>query len=111
MQVEIHEKLKMVRLDKKLSQENIAEELKIDATTYGRYEKGEVPIKFEQVLQLATFYKMSIDEIIGYGTGARVSEPKPLYSLLSVPITVLLDGRDDTLEQWISKLKKLNAAI
>lgn len=113
MQEQFPDILRKVRQDRKLSQENIAEELKIDATTYGRYEKGEVPIKFDQVAQLAMFYKLTLDEFYNYNNpNFLVQEPKATYlKRWSVPITVALDGTEETLQMWLKKLTAINSQI
>jgi|GEM_PF-2068987 DNA-binding XRE family transcriptional regulator len=110
---ELPEILRKIRLDKKLSQENIAEELGIDTTTYGRYEKRESQIKFEQVVQLAKFYKLTLDELYNYGNpnykvqGPHASNPSKSF----VPITVNLDGTSETLDVWVKRLTAINKVL
>lgn len=113
MQLDLPDILRKIRLDRKLSQENIAEELRIDATTYGRYEKGDSQIKFEQVAQLASFYKLTLDELYHYGDPEfKLEEPRTSYQRKwAVPITVNLDGTTETLEMWVKRLTAINAAL
>lgn len=105
--------LKKVRLDREFSQENIAEEIKVDATTYGRYEKGESQIKFEQVAQIAAFYKLTLDEFYHYGDPQYVVSEPNMSNLKKAKVSVIveLDGLSNTLDNWIEKLKKLNSVI
>ncbi|HMG94372.1 MAG TPA: helix-turn-helix transcriptional regulator [Chryseolinea sp.] len=72
--MELHELLRKIRRDANVSQENVADEIGVDATTYGRYEKGETQIKFEHVVKLAEFYKMSLDAFYRYGQTVRVED-------------------------------------
>lgn len=108
-----HDKLRRIRFDRKKSQLEVSEYLGVDKTSYGRYENGTVEIRFEQVAQLAEFYNLSLDELYHYGEHAQaIKEPKPTYEVKwSVPITVSLDGTDQTLEKWIKRLTAINAAI
>ena len=100
-------------LDKKVSQITIAEKLGVDKTSYGRYENGTVQIKFEQVAQLASFYKMTLDELYNYGNpDFKLEEPRLSYQRKwTVPITVSLDGTAETLTMWINRLQSINAAL
>lgn len=113
MQLSLPKILKKIRLDRELSQENIAEELKIDSTTYGRYEKGESQIKFEQVAQLAEFYKLTLDELYHYGNPAYsvVNEPAGYSSPAKVLVTVELDGVENNLKAIIERLKAINRVL
>ena len=107
--------MKKIRLDRELSQENIAEELKVDSSTIGRYESGERPIKFEQVATLAEFYGMTLDELYHYGdpTFIKPSEIEiPTYQRKrNIVVSIELDGTPITLNFWLEKLRKLNAAL
>lgn len=110
MQLSLHEILRKIRFDRGFSQENIAEELKVDSTTYGRYERGETPIKFEQVAQLADFYDMTLDQLYHYSDPTFVKPPDAdkIFKLL---ITVELDGVDKTLKTIIRKLTAINQTL
>jgi transcriptional regulator with XRE-family HTH domain len=121
MQLSLPKILKKIRLDRDLSIENIADELKIDPTTYGRYEKEKGSagsrIKFEQVVQLAQFYGLTLDELSHYGDPnyhhlSNLAEPMPSYQKKrSVILSIELDGQKATFDYWVEKLKKVNAAI
>ncbi len=66
------QRLKDLREDLDLTQENIANILKIQQTVYSRYERGVQNIPLEHLLTLADFYKTSTDYILG-----RTNETKP----------------------------------
>ncbi|MBO5454789.1 MAG: helix-turn-helix transcriptional regulator [Clostridia bacterium] len=66
------QRLKDLRDDLDLTQENIADILKIQQTVYSRYERGIQNIPLEHLLTLADFYKTSTDYILG-----RTNEKKP----------------------------------
>jgi len=59
------QRLKDLRDDKNLSQEQIGQILNIKQTVYSRYERGFQTIPVEHLLKLADFYKTSTDFILG----------------------------------------------
>lgn len=64
------ERLKELRKEKKLSQLDIANILKITASAYGFYEQGKSAPSAETLIVLSDFYGVSTDYILG-----RTSEP------------------------------------
>lgn len=66
------QRLRDLREDKDLKQQNIADMLGIHQTVYSRYERGFQNIPLEFLLALADFYGTSTDYILG-----RTDEIKP----------------------------------
>lgn len=60
-----YEKLKDLREDHDLKQNDIAKLLNVTQTNYSKYERGERKITIEQLKILCEFYKVSADYIIG----------------------------------------------
>lgn len=58
-------RLRELRTDKDLSQEDIATFLGIKQTVYSRYETGKNDMKIEYLVKLAEYYKVSADYILG----------------------------------------------
>lgn len=58
-------RLKDLREDKDLKQENIARLLKIKQQNYSRYETGQYTIPIDKIIILSEFYNVSIDYIVG----------------------------------------------
>lgn len=58
-------RLKDLREDKDLKQENVANYLKITRQQYGLYEIGKRTIPVDLLLELASFYNTSTDYILG----------------------------------------------
>jgi hypothetical protein len=56
---------------------------------------------------------MTVDELVHYGDpDFKVEEPKLSYQKKwNVPITVTLDGTNETLKMWMSKLVAINGAL
>lgn len=60
-----YQRLKDLREDKDLYQEDIAQILQTTQQTYSLWERGEREIPFHHVITLAKFYKCSTDYIAG----------------------------------------------
>lgn len=59
------ERLKKLRESKKLSQQQLAEKLNINRSTYARYELGQTQPDFETLEKLADFFEVSTDYLLG----------------------------------------------
>ena len=66
------QRLKDLREDKDLRQEDVAEILGISQTVYSRYQRGFQTIPVIHLLKLADYYKVSTDYILG-----RTNNSKP----------------------------------
>lgn len=58
-------KIRSIREDNDLTQEQIAKILDCSQQTYSRYETGEIRIDIGQLIKLAKFYNTSIDYLVG----------------------------------------------
>lgn len=61
----IYHRLKDLREDQDLRQEDIAKILDTTQTQYSRWERGAQEIPFHHVIKLSIFYKVNIDYIAG----------------------------------------------
>lgn len=59
------ERLRDLREDKDLTQQELADILGCSQTTYSRYETGDLNVPIDILKKLAKFYKVSIDYIVG----------------------------------------------
>ena len=59
------ERLKDIREDKDLKQEDIAKILEVTQAQYNRYENGVNSMPIEKYSKLADFYNTSVDYLIG----------------------------------------------
>lgn len=73
--MQINERIKNIRIDRDITQAEIAKHLQIDIKTYCRYENGHHEIKASILISLGKFYNLSLDYIAGI-----VDTPKPLTS-------------------------------
>lgn len=59
-------RLKMLRKQKKLTQENLANEMGVTKLTISRWENEEVQIKSDKARQLADYLNVSVGYLLGY---------------------------------------------
>lgn len=74
--MEIFEIIRGLREDKDLTQQDIADLLKIGRTMYRRYETGETEIPVRHLKTLCVFYGVSADYILGLPEGLKRRKPK-----------------------------------
>lgn len=70
-----YQRLRDLREDKDMTQQQIADVIGTYQTHYSKYERGEREIPFHLVIKLAKYYDVSIDYIAGI-----TNDPKPLNS-------------------------------
>ena len=61
----MYENLRALREDKDLSQKDIAEYLNVHQTTYSDYERGNLNIPINALIQLAAYFQTSMDYLLG----------------------------------------------
>ena len=61
----MYQRIRDLREDHDLSQEDVARMLNVSQPTYSRYESGRLDIPSEALIALARFYKVSTDYILG----------------------------------------------
>ncbi len=71
-----------LRIDHDLTQQQIANLLHIQREVYRRYEKGTRTIPVEYLIQLADFYEVSLDYLVGRSDQkARITNTRPKPNL------------------------------
>ena len=63
--MKLHEKVKSVREDRKLSQEFVAHNLGLDQSQYSRRESGEIKFLAEEIILLSKALETKISELYG----------------------------------------------
>lgn len=74
--METNEILRGLREDRDLTQQNVADVLKIGRTMYRRYETGETDIPIRHLKTLCLLYGVSSDYLLGLPDGLRKREGK-----------------------------------
>ncbi|WP_101697666.1 helix-turn-helix domain-containing protein [Clostridium minihomine] len=68
----MYERIRNLREDKDMTQNQVADYLKIHQTTYSDYELGNLNIPVPILIKLADLYQTSIDYLVG-----RTDDPAP----------------------------------
>lgn len=74
--METYEILRGLREDRDLTQQNIADLLKIGRTMYRRYETGETEIPIRHLKALCLFYGVTSDYILGLPSNPKKKHSK-----------------------------------
>ncbi|TGE35250.1 XRE family transcriptional regulator [Desulfosporosinus fructosivorans] len=64
-------KIRDVREDHDLTQQQVAEYLMCDQSLYSKYERGERDVPLNIMIKLAQFYKTSLDYLVGFTENKR----------------------------------------
>lgn len=110
----IAENLRKHRVLRGYTQEYIAEYLgKKDYTAYSRYEQGRSNLKMEDAIRLAELYELDVQELVSVAPSVQYSPENHKRTNGNGQISVLvdLDGSQNSLENSISRLKKINDLI
>ncbi len=112
--MELNEIVKRVRESKVLTQENLADEINVHVSTINRYESPGATIPMDKLELIAKALKTTVSDLYAYKQNpSLLEEPMNFYrsSKKQLSILVHLDGTTDTLNDWLSTLKKINAAL
>lgn len=63
--ISVNLRIRDLREDADLTQKQIAELLMCDQSLYSKYERGERALPLELAVQLADFYRVSLDYLVG----------------------------------------------
>lgn len=61
-----HIRMKLLRKERHLTQEKLAEIIDISMNHYGKYERGEVDIPLGKAMELCELYHVSLDYLVGW---------------------------------------------
>lgn len=73
--MEYSQRIRDIREDRDLTQQQVADYLGMKYQQYRRYESGENEMKASHVIKLSEFYKLSADYILGI-TDTEIPQPK-----------------------------------
>lgn len=90
------ERLKELRLERNLSQRQVAEQIGVSASVISGYENGDRTPSIETLLSLSYFYKCSIDYLVG---------KVPQKSVTCLDISSLSDKQINALHALIDSMK------
>lgn len=59
------QRIKLLRKEKKLTQQNLADFLEVRRSTYGEYERGKIMPPYDKIQRLADYFNVSVDYLMG----------------------------------------------
>lgn len=63
--MDLGDKLKSLRVEKRINQSDVAEFLNVDRSTYGKYETGDSSPDYDKLVRLADYFQVSLDWLLG----------------------------------------------
>lgn len=69
-----NKRLKELREDNDMTQQQVADLLKTERSYYGKYERGVRPLTIEHLITLCNYYGVSSDYILGLPKGLKYPE-------------------------------------
>lgn len=63
--IDISEKIKNLRIENKMTQQEVADRIHVSRPTYTQYELGKKRPGLETLLEIAELYKISLDYLVG----------------------------------------------
>lgn len=111
--MEIGTKIRKLRELKGLSQENVAAELDMSVTGYGKIERNEVGVTFDKLEVIAKVLGISIENIVGFDDKVAFNnfhnkvEQQIGHYLMPVEMKQLYEDKIKLLEEKIEYLQKI----
>src|SRR4051812_6368349 len=103
----LNKRLILLREEKKLTKKAVAEFLKIDQSTYGKYELAKREPDYEILLKLATFFNVSIDYLLGRIDVRNLQEPKiEIKPSGNLDVSILPEEDIRKVEEYVEMLKQ-----
>ena len=93
------EKVFQLRKELRLSQEEVAEKLKVSRQTISNWENGSAQPTIDKAVELANLFDVSLDELVGKSIRNPQKPNDLLMTLLNQTVTIYLNPETDA---WIS---------
>lgn len=77
--MEFHEKLQILRKEKRLTQEELAEHLYVSRAAISKWESGRGYPNIDSLKAIAGFYSVTIDELLSSGEVLTIAEKEAVY--------------------------------
>jgi transcriptional regulator with XRE-family HTH domain len=111
MNERIAERIRMLRLQKGLSQQNIADELNLTVAAYSNIERGITGINLERLYQLSEIFNLTISEILNDPPILKEESSYDKSNTTSLQVSILsqqlnnLQQQVNTLQQEMQLIK------
>lgn len=113
----LSQRLKELRLNKKLSQVALAEKLGISNGLYNKYEKKDIRPPYETLQKLSEIYGVSIDYILGKDASSNTPAPIPAPTDNTITeerlraLGIDTDGLNDLTDEQLSIIRTTLSAL
>lgn len=91
----LSKRLRELRTLKGLNQSDIADLLKVERSTYGKYETGDSSPDYGKLVQLANFFNVNIDYLLG-------------RTDIKTPVEAILEHQNKNLDPAIKEIESLS---
>jgi transcriptional regulator with XRE-family HTH domain len=106
MKMEIAERIRMARLAKGLSQQNVAVELDLTTAAYSNIERGITDITVTRLLEISRILDKNMSELLGLDAGSGVNDSSSLiYKQTLGQQIVTLTQQLGALQSQVDKLE------
>ncbi|HHF6096282.1 TPA: helix-turn-helix domain-containing protein [Haemophilus influenzae] len=65
----MHDKIRMMRELRQLSQEDMAEKMNMSPSGYAKIERGETRLQYDKLVQIAQIFNVSLSDLVDNGKG------------------------------------------
>lgn len=104
---QIGDKLKQLRIHKCVSQQEIADYLGIDRSTYTNYELGKATMNYERMFKLAEYFSVDLNTLLGYDIQKKTKD----IPCMPNDVVYVIDCVDKELKQYIIEELTIYAVI
>lgn len=111
--MEIGDKIRKIRELKGLSQENVAAELEMSVTGYGKIERGEVNLSYDKLIKIAQIFKVEVEQLISFDEKVVFNymnnkiEQQISQNFMPVELKQLYEDKIKLLEEKVEYLQKI----
>lgn len=111
----LHERLRWARDRLNLNQEDVAQQLHVEASTFSRYETGKTEIPVSRLQQIASALQVSLTWLLA-GEGDITSEPVSTQNVATpetpkIPIRINAEDTASTVEALLANVQALTTII
>lgn len=104
---QIGDRLKNLRIQKGVSQQAVADYLKVDRSTYTYYELGKATMNYERLFKLAEYFSVDLNTLLGYDIRKKTKD----IPCMPNDTVYVIDCIDTELNQYIIEKLTIYAVI
>ena len=106
----ISETLKSLRKKNGYTQQNLADVLELEVSSYGKKELGQSDITLTQLECISKFYKMSVLELLAYPDAVAINK-QPMHTAVQILVDVVSERQKQKLLEVLDKIEDINVSV